>query len=340
MLDVSIQTATRATRADAMELNQPLPRRATSSTEGMERVSDEERRKSPHRYCSVLSEVLAGPKHTDKYLGPAVVVDLSEHGLALQTDFRLRVGNSLYVRNRYFAVSAVVLNSRRMDVGFRAGVEFTSEVRWTTAPVPVRPSRASGEHPFLFRPVVTRDEHARHTNSRTVTNSEGGAGFRSGIAAMRRLADMWSAWLTPAVRALKRTVSPHRWVQPLSHTALQRSFEHINMQHDQLDSLLRGLQAIVGTSDLRLLHATIDDLAGCMRTHFQNEEQLMRRVGYRELRAHQWQHEMLLNDLELVRARLTTEHVKGDDLVEQLKVMIDEHVEDTDSHFVNYCHTL
>ena len=63
----------------------------------------------------------------------------------------------------------------------------------------------------------------------------------------------------------------------------------------------------------------------------------MERLGYGQSRAHQWQHEMLLNDLELVRARVSTEHVKGGELVERLRIMIVEHVEDTDSHFLCYC---
>jgi hemerythrin-like metal-binding protein len=75
-----------------------------------------------------------------------------------------------------------------------------------------------------------------------------------------------------------------------------------------------------------------------MLAHFQDEEQLMHRLDYRQLRAHQWQHEMLLNDLELVRARLTSEHaVNSGDLVERLKVMIVEHVAETDAHFLDYC---
>jgi hypothetical protein len=91
-----------------------------------------ERRRDPRIATSVMSEVFVSTGVSGKlrYFGPAIVIDMSESGLALAMDAVPRGHSTVHVRNRYFRVEAIIRNSSSLDAGFRIGAEFTSELEW------------------------------------------------------------------------------------------------------------------------------------------------------------------------------------------------------------------
>jgi hypothetical protein len=92
-----------------------------------------ERRRDPRTVTSVMSEVFTPLGRTGqlRYLAPAIILDISDSGLALAMD-RAPVGcKTLRVRNYYFEVDVEIRNTTPLEVGFRVGGEFTGDLQWT-----------------------------------------------------------------------------------------------------------------------------------------------------------------------------------------------------------------
>lgn len=103
----------------------------TDMSQWMPRSAEEEKRRHERGYCSVLSSVYDNSTDRPRHIGPAVVVDISESGLAMSCDFEVPVGASLLVRNAYFRAHVIVRNTQKTDSGARIGSEFTRPVEWT-----------------------------------------------------------------------------------------------------------------------------------------------------------------------------------------------------------------
>jgi hypothetical protein len=89
-----------------------------------------ERRRHTRKVCSVLSEVFAITGDSRRYIGPGVVLDMSEFGLALVMDFAPAADVSLLITNAYFEVRAKLRSCTTNTDGMRLGLEFTSAITW------------------------------------------------------------------------------------------------------------------------------------------------------------------------------------------------------------------
>jgi PilZ domain len=92
----------------------------------------QERRRDPRTVTSVMSGVYVGSGRMGhlRYLGPAIVIDISESGLALQMDLSPERHNLLYVKNYYFEVEAEIRSITPVEAGVRIGCQFRSELQW------------------------------------------------------------------------------------------------------------------------------------------------------------------------------------------------------------------
>jgi hypothetical protein len=87
-----------------------------------------ERRRHTREVCSVLSEVFAITGDSRRYIGPGVVLDVSESGLALVMDFAPAPDLPLLITNAYFEVRAKLRSCTTNRDGMRLGLEFTSPI--------------------------------------------------------------------------------------------------------------------------------------------------------------------------------------------------------------------
>jgi hypothetical protein len=94
---------------------------------------EQERRRDPRTVTSVMSEVFIplGRSGKLRYLAPAIVIDISDSGLALAMDRAPDGYKTLHVRNYYFQVEVEIRNTRPLAVGVRVGGEFTGKLQWT-----------------------------------------------------------------------------------------------------------------------------------------------------------------------------------------------------------------
>ena len=96
-------------------------------------MHEQERRRDPRTVTSVMSEVFihSGRSGQLRYLAPAIIIDISDSGLALAMDRAPDGCKILHVRNYYFQVELEIRNTTLLDVGVRVGGEFTGELQWT-----------------------------------------------------------------------------------------------------------------------------------------------------------------------------------------------------------------
>jgi hypothetical protein len=79
-----------------------------------------------------MSEVFvaSGKSGQLRYFAPAILVDVSESGLALMMDIAPEGHHIIHVRNKYFDAAVVIRNVTRLEVGVRIGGEFTKTLQW------------------------------------------------------------------------------------------------------------------------------------------------------------------------------------------------------------------
>lgn len=109
----------------------------------------------------------------------------------------------------------------------------------------------------------------------------------------------------------------------------------IDTEHAQLIRLLNDLfDAMKAGRGRDHVSSTLDGLAKYTRTHFQNEERLMRIHGYPDVDAHRAQHAALLEQIESFRVKLDDEGASFTislDLLDFLKSWLIEHIETADA---------
>jgi signal transduction histidine kinase len=154
----------------------------STSTGGV--PSTEEQRRSLRRVCPVLSQVFAcGASH--RYLGPGIVLDLSDSGISLMVDQPPAADIPLFIKNIYFNVQATIRNRVPTKDGTRLGLEFTSPIDWhgkrdalpmgqLSSPAPKRKSPCSagkqnGDLSNWYRRCLVLLERARTRLPETVT---------------------------------------------------------------------------------------------------------------------------------------------------------------------------
>lgn len=83
-------------------------------------VHNRERRRRPRIATLVMSQVFisTGLSGKFRYFGPAIVMDMSESGLALAMDVVPPNDSAVQVHNKYFRVEAIIRNSSSLEVDF------------------------------------------------------------------------------------------------------------------------------------------------------------------------------------------------------------------------------
>lgn len=94
----------------------------------------QEQRRHRRHICSVLSEAFAVTGDSRRYIGPGVVIDMSESGMAFAMDSPPHTDIPLFIQNPYFEVRAHIRNRTTRGDGTRLGLEFTSVVHWHREP--------------------------------------------------------------------------------------------------------------------------------------------------------------------------------------------------------------
>ena len=120
-----------------------------------------ERRRHTRKVCSVLSEVFAITGDSRRYIGPGVVLDISESGLALVMDFAPASDLSLLITNAYFEVRAKLRSCTTNTDGIRLGLEFTSAITWYR-PSDALPTNQLSSVARTSQPAVHRSGKREH----------------------------------------------------------------------------------------------------------------------------------------------------------------------------------
>lgn len=117
----------------------------------------------------------------------------------------------------------------------------------------------------------------------------------------------------------------------------------IDAEHAELIRLLNGLfDAMKAGRGRDRVGSTLDGLAKYTRTHFQNEERLMRIHGYPEIEAHRAQHAALLEQIASFRTKLKDDGASltiSLDLLDFLKSWLIEHIETADAKLGAHLHS-
>ena len=102
--------------------------------------------------------------------------------------------------------------------------------------------------------------------------------------------------------------TPIRWTSEMSV-----DLSSIDEEHKVLIDLLNRFGEILEHGDkVEDARALFDDIIEHTVAHFDHEERVMRNIGYRELRKHKRQHEVLLENAATLRADLETATDLGD----------------------------
>jgi hemerythrin-like metal-binding protein len=115
------------------------------------------------------------------------------------------------------------------------------------------------------------------------------------------------------------------------------SLRLIEAQHEGLFEQFQQLEHFTDSTgtDASFL-AALETLADSIAEHFQHEERVMVTAGYDRISGHQWQHEVLLEDL---RSLLTAAKVMPRATPEAILVMrriVHEHTKEADADFLDF----
>lgn len=118
--------------------------------------------------------------------------------------------------------------------------------------------------------------------------------------------------------------------------ALRTGNRHIDDDHRLLvEHVNTVLECIAQRADNARLCQALDALGIYTRTHFAQEEDLMRKAGYARTHAHCAQHQALLEQMEQVMAQLRTHQtIDPMDLYTRLTRWVVEHIQQYDRDFV------
>ena len=100
--------------------------------------------RSPAPAVGLVDVFIDDEKSTSRHkvrLGPSLLEDISQGGLAIQMDRAVGVGRVLYLSNRYVSYVARVCHCRPVGAGFRLGLEFVTKEESAMLAAMPRPSK-------------------------------------------------------------------------------------------------------------------------------------------------------------------------------------------------------
>ena len=108
-------------------------------------------------------------------------------------------------------------------------------------------------------------------------------------------------------------------------------------QHARLEQVFQEIAGIVALPDGHpTTNVLIGELVRILREHCRDEQTFMRQMDYPNISGHQWQHETLLSDAELMRAGVNDGVISLATAVEGLRTVINDHKVDTDAEMFAY----
>lgn len=142
---------------------------------------------------------------------------------------------------------------------------------------------------------------------------------------------------------LYQTVEPQT-VTAASHSVIRLAWlpdylsgePGIDAEHQELVRMINQLleQASSSQNDPLRFNAALDELLQHINTHFENEEALLRRIGYSEIDEHARQHALLKEQALLLRKVAEKRDISAGELVDFLAIkVIHEHLQEMDQKY-------
>lgn len=116
--------------------------------------------------------------------------------------------------------------------------------------------------------------------------------------------------------------------------------KEIDAQHRRLVQIIRALQESMRDNPKSpAVGQTLKELVDYTKTHFRDEETLMRRISYPDLAEHQQRHSaMILEVIEILRQVKAGKEYTAPDMVAFLKKWLFEHIQGEDTRIAEALH--
>lgn len=293
------------------------------------------RRHHPRTNISVLSEVFEVEGTTVRYIGPGMVLDVSEDGLALAMDEPPRGAPKLLVKNAYFDVHAQIVNRTSERDCTRLGMRFVSKPTWYR---PLTESSSSAPAAQRRSSPVARPTEKTPPNPAKAMWYERYRLYRNFLAALDRarsklpMSILSAAALEHDVRSKTAATAPIcRW-----HERYRVGVKELDAQHERLIEGLNSLAAALSVNDASIL-IVFDDLVFNLRTHCDDEELFMCWHAYPELEEHQVEHNRLLARFaDIRRAFVNHSATLNEEVMQELVWRLNNHIMESDQQYVQY----
>lgn len=121
------------------------------------------------------------------------------------------------------------------------------------------------------------------------------------------------------------------------NSTLSVSVPSIDSQHQKLIALLNALHdAMRAGKGAAMIGGVLDELVAYTRTHFTNEEFLMKAHGYPELEAHAAEHRKLVAEVQKLQADLKGGSLLSMTVMDFLQGWLSHHILQQDKKYVPY----
>ena len=119
-------------------------------------------------------------------------------------------------------------------------------------------------------------------------------------------------------------------------TALQES--RITAQHETINKMIRDIQALAGRPiDRERLIKMLTVFMNYVKAHFDNEEKIMLRKGYRSLSSHKADHGRIIETMALIIQVCGDRNMSiNDDIGDNIHCLLDEHMKTCDNEMMAY----
>lgn len=115
------------------------------------------------------------------------------------------------------------------------------------------------------------------------------------------------------------------------------NIEIIDRQHRKLVDIINELhEASQKGSDSRKIQKIFDQLAEYTRTHFRDEEVMLKKHGYSSLNEHRQAHEKFVERIEGFHERFHTSPLVSSQILDYLKYWLTSHILGTDRQYVQF----
>ena len=116
---------------------------------------------------------------------------------------------------------------------------------------------------------------------------------------------------------------------------LETGIKEIDGQHRQFVNLINELDDVIQTGNADGIKHVIEGVLNHTVTHFEFEEELMRKAGFSSLKAHQQSHEFFMRKVAVLRGNFNAGENVSTLLLSMLKGWLANHIKGEDRDYID-----